>query len=109
MKAFILFTNVMGGATFEAIEKVCKDAVKVTPILGATLNALYRAGGSQAVVAEYFLACGGYYAMNQIVKGIESSVETLGGDHPRKVTLFAQTIYEPHAEVLSPVTDKDRV
>jgi predicted MPP superfamily phosphohydrolase len=90
IKAFVKFSDVKN---IEATISQCSQAAEALADSEksriAALNAIYIGKYDQKLIAEYYLACGAFYALSDIITRLEAM---LAGDPkgPTKVTLLAQ-------------------
>lgn len=99
IKAFIVFRNVKRNS-LRRLVWLCQEAVTSTNrekrAMCAALVGVYVAGS--IVFAEYFIPCGGYYVLGDVVARIEDAIE--GQENftkdLSKVTLLAKSVYESH-------------
>ncbi len=82
MRSFIYFRNVR---SLSQVRKGCRDVVADRS--NVILSGFYTA--EDEAIAEYSVACGGYYDLTDIVRSIEDA-----NISPNKTTLNVMTIYE---------------
>lgn len=96
--AFIKFNDVKDSKDANAVIARCQEGEKAAVLaMGSkcvALKSVFRDRESEAFIAEYFLGCGGYYALNKITLTIESEIEKYAGNGPQKETLLAQSIWK---------------
>ena len=93
IRAFIRFTDVENRG---AIANICLAAAmharNAKPGYWVALTGFYTTLAGEAV-AEFFLGCGAYSALNEVVLRIESHLE-VNARNSRKVTLLSQETWE---------------
>jgi hypothetical protein len=101
MKAFVFCDNVSDpGSLYEIMVATLRDVCSKGSPQCALLSGVFL-GDNNKIVAEVFLSCGEFYALDAFVQGIERSWPS--GD-TTKVTMLAQSIWEPASRTEIPRT-----
>jgi 3',5'-cyclic AMP phosphodiesterase CpdA len=85
IKAFLRFTEVEAAMAVKACAQITDSRNRRTVAVSGGFTA---SGGTEAIV-EYYVACGAYYELSEVVTEVETQL-----GNAKKVTLLAQTAWE---------------